>query len=133
MDPNCIFKIWRNSSNFFYTHLGYSFNFTVVYLCQIKEGIPPPSGGIVGKKNPLIFRINTLYMYRHQDDELPLHFWLLDENCFICSGNGHSGFRSEGRIFSHYSAKILPTRPNPERRISPRIWIEVDQFTVSKA
>ena len=27
----------------------YSFNFTVVYLCQIVGGIPPPSGVIVGK------------------------------------------------------------------------------------
>ena len=34
---------------FFNTHLGYSFNFTVFYLCQIMGGIPPPSGGIVGK------------------------------------------------------------------------------------
>ena len=36
--------------NFFLnTHLGYSFNFTVVYLCQIKGGIPPPIRGILGK------------------------------------------------------------------------------------
>ena len=34
---------------FFYIHLGYSFNFTDVYLCHIMWGIPPPSGGIVGK------------------------------------------------------------------------------------
>ena len=34
---------------FLNTHLAYSFNFTVVYFCQIKEGIPPPSGGIMGK------------------------------------------------------------------------------------
>ena len=34
---------------FFNIHLGFSFNFTVVYLCQIMGGIPPPSGGIVGK------------------------------------------------------------------------------------
>ena len=36
-------------SYFFYIHLGYSFSFTVVYLCQIIGGIPSPSGGIVGK------------------------------------------------------------------------------------
>ena len=36
--------------NFFYTHLSYSFNFTVVYLCQIMGGIPLPSGGVVSKK-----------------------------------------------------------------------------------
>ena len=34
---------------FFYTHLGYSLNFTVVYHCQVMGGIPQPSGGIVGK------------------------------------------------------------------------------------
>ena len=34
---------------FFFIHLGHSFNFTVVYLCQIMGGILPPSGGIVGK------------------------------------------------------------------------------------
>ena len=34
---------------FFLIHLGYHFNFTVVYLCQIIGGISPPSGGIVGK------------------------------------------------------------------------------------
>ena len=34
---------------FFNTHLCYSFNFTVVYLCHVMGGIPPPSGGIVGK------------------------------------------------------------------------------------
>ena len=34
---------------FIYIHLGYSLNFTVVYLCLITGGIPPPGGGIVGK------------------------------------------------------------------------------------
>ena len=34
---------------FFYTHLGYSLNFTVVCHCQVMGGIPPPSGGIVGE------------------------------------------------------------------------------------
>ena len=36
---------------FFNTHLGYSFNFTFVYLCQIMflPTIPLPSGGIVGE------------------------------------------------------------------------------------
>ena len=34
---------------YFFTHLVYYFNFTVVYIFQIKGGIPPPSGGIVGK------------------------------------------------------------------------------------
>ena len=29
---------------FFNCHLGYSFNFTVVYLCHVMGGIPPPSG-----------------------------------------------------------------------------------------
>ena len=32
------------------------------------------------------FRINTLYMYRSDEDELPENFWLLNENCFICPG-----------------------------------------------
>ena len=34
---------------FFYIHLGYSLYFIVVCLCHIKGGVPPPSGGIVGK------------------------------------------------------------------------------------
>ena len=34
---------------FFYIHLGYSLYFTVVCLCHIKRGVPPPSGGKVGK------------------------------------------------------------------------------------
>ena len=28
----------------FFIHLGYSFNFTVVYLCHVMGGIPPPRG-----------------------------------------------------------------------------------------
>ena len=36
----CVFKVFLN------THLGYSVNFTFVYLWQIKGGIPPPSGGL---------------------------------------------------------------------------------------
>ena len=35
--------------DFFNAHLGYSFNFTIVYLCHVIGGIPPPSGVIVGK------------------------------------------------------------------------------------
>ena len=32
---------WMSCSLFFFfTHLGYSFNFNVVYLCQLKGGIP---------------------------------------------------------------------------------------------
>ena len=34
---------------FFNTHLGCSLNFTVVCHCQVMGGIPPPSGGMVGK------------------------------------------------------------------------------------
>ena len=34
---------------FFYPSCLLFFNFTVVYIFQIKGGIPPPSGGIVGK------------------------------------------------------------------------------------
>ena len=29
--------------------LGYSLNFTIAFHCQVMGGIPPPSGGIVGK------------------------------------------------------------------------------------
>ena len=35
--------------SFFYIHLGYSLYFTVVCLCHITRGIPPPRSGIVGK------------------------------------------------------------------------------------
>ena len=35
--------------SFLYTHLSYAFNFTVVYLCHVMVGIPPPSEVIVGK------------------------------------------------------------------------------------
>ena len=35
---------------FFYFHLGFSLYFTVVCLCHITRGVPPPGGGIVGKK-----------------------------------------------------------------------------------
>ncbi len=34
----------------------------------------------------IVFRINTLYMYRSDEDELPENFWLLNKNCFICPG-----------------------------------------------
>ena len=40
-----IFSTFYGFFFFFFTHLGYFFNFTVVYLCQIKGGISPPSGG----------------------------------------------------------------------------------------
>ena len=42
-------KFYSDGNSFFFIHLSYSFNFTVVYFCQIMGGIPPPSGGIVGK------------------------------------------------------------------------------------
>ena len=34
---------------FFYTHLGFFLNFTVVFHCLNRGGISPPSRGIVGK------------------------------------------------------------------------------------
>ena len=40
----CFFNVF-----FYNTHLGYSLYFTVVCLCHITRGVPPPSGGIVGK------------------------------------------------------------------------------------
>ena len=50
-DPNWVKPMWQDfSCNFFFNiHLGYSLYFTVVCLCHITRGIPPPSGGIVGK------------------------------------------------------------------------------------
>ena len=39
---------------FLNTHLGYSLNFTVVCLCHMMGGIPPPSRGIVGKNRSMI-------------------------------------------------------------------------------
>ena len=50
-----------NVGNFFiifFIHLGYSFNFTVVSL-PIMRGIPPPSGGIVGKNRSIRIKILT--------------------------------------------------------------------------
>ena len=48
---NYVFYAWNYQGFFllfFFTHLGYSLNFTVVCHCQVKGGIPPPSRGIVG-------------------------------------------------------------------------------------
>ena len=43
------FLVFSNNTFIFYTHLGYSLNFTVSFHCQVMGPIPPPSGGIVGK------------------------------------------------------------------------------------
>ena len=51
-DVCCWFQQWNQWIFFFfniYIFLGFSLYFTVVCLCHITGGIPPPSGGIVGK------------------------------------------------------------------------------------
>ena len=67
---------------FFYIHLGYSFNFTVVYLCHIMGGIPPPGGGIVGKnqstRSKTTVRSKRLDKLKKDDPILPrflLHYY----------------------------------------------------------
>jgi hypothetical protein len=32
-------------------------------------------------------KINTLYLYHGDDDELPDQFWILDDSCFVCQGD----------------------------------------------
>ena len=61
---------------FFNTHLGYSFYFTVVCLCHITRGIPPPNGGIVGKN-----RVSGVFDWSlHQY----CFVWLLIRLCHDC-------------------------------------------------
>ena len=54
----------------FYTHLGYSFNFTVSCHCQVMGGIPPPSRGIVGENRST--RVNHYFPDIYQKYKNPV-------------------------------------------------------------
>ena len=47
---------------FFFTHLGYSLNFTVVYHFLVMGGIPPLSRGIVGKNQSTWSKTTVRYI-----------------------------------------------------------------------
>ena len=66
---------------FFNTHLGYSFNFTVVYFCLIKEGIPPPSGGIVGKN----WSTRNIALPCYYSDDCQGYLYTSGEHFRLCS------------------------------------------------